>query len=81
MVELAINRLGRFSAFNLPEVTFLHEAQPITSAYVANVINICCLDSFCKMNYSNVFAMAQQARSLLGAAVAALEGACTFFDL
>jgi len=33
------------------------------------------------MKYSNVFAMAQQARSLLGAAVAALEGACTFFDL
>ena len=39
------------------------------------------LSWFCKMNYSNVFAMAQQARSLLGAAVAALEGACTFFDL
>jgi hypothetical protein len=31
------------------------------------------------MKDSNVFAMAQQARSLLGAAVAALEGACTFF--
>ena len=45
MVELAIHRLGRFSAFNLPEMTFWHEAQPITSAYVANVINICCLDS------------------------------------
>ena len=30
------------------------------------------------MKDSNVFAMAQQARSLLGAAVAALEGACTF---